>query len=1216
MKAIPSLLPIIFVLFFQAVQAEEPSTRNIDFSLYFQTGVYPVDENLQQFITDFQKQPEKEVETNSYRIIQFDKIPDRAKRNLMAENGITLYDYIPNMAYYAGIAANANLALLEEMKARSIIAITPEFKLDFDLYTGDYPEYALRGENAIALFIHFFPEVNETELIISLSKENISMVSQGYMPGSMLINAPIHTLDWLVSLPYIIFIEPIHAPPVHDNYTARTQHRSSNINSDHPLGRHYDGSGVSIMLQDDGVVGPHIDYQGRIGQQFLGHNWGDHGDHIAGTLVGSGNLDPTAQGMASGATLYVYGVTGSGYQGFNLIPTHYDDYGIRITSTSYSDGCNAGYTSLSRSLDNQVRIYPSLLHVFSSGNNGTSNCGYGAGSGWGNITGGHKAGKNVIAVGNLNLTDGLAGSSSRGPAHDGRIKPEVTAKGSSVYSTTNPNSYTSKSGTSMACPGVSGTLTQLYHAYRIANNDEDPLAGLMKGILMNSADDLGNPGPDFKHGYGRINGLRAARTIEEFRFDSDSIEQGEIITHMLEVPDNVHELRIMLYWTDYEATTGATRALVNDLNLQVNDSLDNEFLPWILDHTPNAASLDAPAIRGVDSINNAEQVTIQDPLPGTYSVTINGTMIPQGPQQYFITWEFITGELSLDYPAGGESFVPGESEMIRWNAVEDQESFGLEYSTDNGNTWTLIDDDIDKSLRYHNWTVPYAASGQVWVRLSHGEQSVTNEHAFSIIGVPENLQVEWACEDAFRLVWDEVYGASSYTVRKLGEDYMDSIATTSLNSYIFSDIGSEIQWLTVNANGEDGAIGRRAYAIQKPQGTFNCKNSDLALESIPSASWMVYHPSHDLTEFPVEVLVRNIGATEIAVSHVGFSLDEQTPVLEPVEILLQPDSSLTHQFFSTLDFSEPGNYRLKTWVYNESDENPLNDTLLQIIRVLEDEAIQPNPWYNETFDDFEHCMNWPICEQYTCALEYGWVNYMNIDEDDADWRTYGGTTPTGGTGPSFDHTTGTVDGNYLYLEASLLCFNKEALLLSPCFDLSNAESANFSFWYHMYGMHTGRLHVDAYANGNIHYNIVPPIVGERGDEWKQVSLPLDDFLGSFVTFRFRGVTGPQQLSDIAIDDVEITMVVGSPAIQASTMHMQIYPNPGTGIFTLDINVPKPGIIQLKISDLMGKTVYSSELQSSGLPITRQIDLSTLPSGIYFLNAGNSQGQTQQKIVKH
>ena len=63
-------------------------------------------------------------------------------------------------------------------------------------------------------------------------------------------------------------------------------------------------------------------------------------------------------------------------------------------------------------------------------------------------------------------------------------------------STTNPNSYVSKSGTSMSCPGVSGTLAQLYQAYK-ENQNEEPYAGLMKAILMNTADDLGNPGPDF-----------------------------------------------------------------------------------------------------------------------------------------------------------------------------------------------------------------------------------------------------------------------------------------------------------------------------------------------------------------------------------------------------------------------------------------------------------------------------------------------------------------------------------------------------------------------------------------------------------------------------------------------------------------------------------------------------------------------------------------------
>ena len=84
--------------------------------------------------------------------------------------------------------------------------------------------------------------------------------------------------------------------------------------------------------------------------------------------------------------------------------------------------CNSGYTTLARQLDQQVHDRAQLTHVFSAGNSGSTDCGYGAGSGWGNITGGHKAGKNVIAVGNLSHTDALAGSSSRGPAEDGRYK--------------------------------------------------------------------------------------------------------------------------------------------------------------------------------------------------------------------------------------------------------------------------------------------------------------------------------------------------------------------------------------------------------------------------------------------------------------------------------------------------------------------------------------------------------------------------------------------------------------------------------------------------------------------------------------------------------------------------------------------------------------------------------------------------------------------------
>ena len=96
--------------------------------------------------------------------------------------------------------------------------------------------------------------------------------------------------------------------------------------------------------------------------------------------MGAGNLDPVAKGMADGAFLYVYGSSNNNYYD---VPTLYNNYDVKITSKSYSNGCNAGYTSLAQDLDEQINLYPSLTHVFSAGNDGSSNCGYGAGSGWG-----------------------------------------------------------------------------------------------------------------------------------------------------------------------------------------------------------------------------------------------------------------------------------------------------------------------------------------------------------------------------------------------------------------------------------------------------------------------------------------------------------------------------------------------------------------------------------------------------------------------------------------------------------------------------------------------------------------------------------------------------------------------------------------------------------------------------------------------------------------
>ncbi len=74
-------------------------------------------------------------------------------------------------------------------------------------------------------------------------------------------------------------------------------------------------------------------------------------------------------------------------------------------------------------------------------------------------------------------------------------------------------------------------IAQLYHAYKELGNGTNPPSALIKAILMNTAEDYGNRGPDYKYGWGRINGLRAVKTLEEDRYFSGTVAQGASNTH-------------------------------------------------------------------------------------------------------------------------------------------------------------------------------------------------------------------------------------------------------------------------------------------------------------------------------------------------------------------------------------------------------------------------------------------------------------------------------------------------------------------------------------------------------------------------------------------------------------------------------------------------------------------------------------------------------------
>jgi subtilisin family serine protease len=1193
---------VLFILCFYVFTVNAQNNKEI----LLKSGNYTLESNIDKIIANSNPYTQSElVNGNYYRIIQFKTIPNQIQKKILKNSGVTLLNYIPKNAFFALLSTSADLNSLKTNGALGVFPIDKKYKLTTALLNKNYPDWAMYGENMIELNAIYYSNISEKTILDKLNRLGLE-VTMSNDAQTVRFRIKISELDQIYNEPAFYYFEEIDSPPVAEGTEDRTSHRSNSIATDYLGGLKYDGTGMTVMLQDNSIIDSHIDFTGRVTNDGSASQSGDHGEHTGGIIAAAGNLDPKGRGMAFGTDLLVYG---SSDNNFNDVPTLYTTDDLTITSKSYGNGNNAGYTALARQLDQQVRNMPSLIHVFSAGNSGTSDFGYGAGSGWGNITGGHKQGKNVLAVGNLSITDGLAGSSSRGPAADGRIKPDICAVGTSVYSTLEPNNYQNMSGTSMACPGVAGTMAQLYHAYKSMNGGVNPNSALMKASVLNTAEDLGNVGPDFKYGWGRINARRAYELLNANNYLSATITQGGNNSHTINVPAGVSQLRVMVYWSDYEASANASPALVNDINMQVVDPSVTSFNPWVLDETPNATALNSLAVRGIDALNNVEQVTIDNPASGNYSVNVSGFAIPQGPQEYFVVYEFVMDEVVLTYPIGGEGFAPGTTETIRWDSYGVTGNFNLEYSTDNGGSWTPIVSNYPFVLRYYNWNVPAVLSGQAKVRVTRGALSDESDDVFSIIGTPTNLTVDWACPDSMQMSWSSVSGATGYEVSMLGSKYMDSVGVSSTTSYVFYGVpANNSYWLSVRSLGPNFAQGERAIAIEKTPGTFACPiNIDASLTNLGPLNNSTFLACI-ANNLDVDITITNEGVNSISNVPVHYTLNGGAAVNEIYSPSIAPGASVTYTFTSQIS-PISGLNTLVVWNSLTGDGNNLNDSVVSQFN-FNTSAAKNIPW-SDNFETFITCNTTSNCEVEVCNLNNDFINEANGVVDDIDWRTDINGTPSTGTGPSTDFNPGTVVGKYIYLEASgsPVCSNKQANLLSPCLDLTNIQNPLLTFAYHMEGADIGSLHVDILVNGVWTNDIMTAISGNQGSNWLTQNVSLNAYIGNIINLRFRGITGNDYESDIALDDINVSGTVGLDENLLFT-EFNIHPNPSNGLFNFVYNGEE--LLTVKVVDVNGKLLFEKEINTMENGV---IDLTGYANGFYMLILNTEKNIITKKLSK-
>lgn len=288
--------------------------------------------------------------------------------------------------------------------------------------------------------------------------------------------------------------------------------------------------------------------------------------------------------------------------------------------------------------------------------------------------------KNIMTVGAV--ADAVSGSarnvnnaamssfSSWGPADDGRIKPDIVANGIGLYSpiASSDTSYDSKNGTSMSTPNASGSAILLAEHYFNLFPGKAMRSSTLKGLIIHTADDLGNSGPDYSYGWGLMNTEAAAALITD---QNDHSEGSYIFEEVLDSntpsrgygfsSDGSRSILVTLCWTDppsgpISQHDDPSPCLWNDLDLRVirNSEPSTTYYPYVLDpYNPSVV-----ATTGDNTLDNVEQVFV--PTSGIedfYTVTVShkGSLI-DGEQHYSLIFSFVPPPpiVTVTQPAQGD----------------------------------------------------------------------------------------------------------------------------------------------------------------------------------------------------------------------------------------------------------------------------------------------------------------------------------------------------------------------------------------------------------------------------------------------------------------------------------------------------------------------------------------------------------------------------------
>ncbi|MBI5280505.1 MAG: S8 family serine peptidase [Candidatus Solibacter usitatus] len=579
--------------------------------------------------------------SRQYVQVDLDQPPSAQVRAQLAASGIRLLEPVAPGRYWASVDPAGELSPASRYRFVLRASVPdPEDKLSEDLRGGRSPIWARSGTPSapsVDVDAAVFEDFDLSATAAPLARLGATVLDSNDYFRRIRLRVPLTAVRTLAALNWVMTVESIPAP----FRTFSNAASASLLKADALYAGPYQlsGQGVRAGIVDGGAVDAHTEFRDRLTVVDRA-SASAHATHVAGTLAASGSTNPALKGLAPGALLFSY--TFSGDVAAKMLSARRNER-VDLTSNSWGGyiadalgNCNTegGYGTLERDLDRLV-LNEKLPVVMAMGNDRNDDkCAIGPRGGF-YTTSRPASAKNVIAVGAVDSSEAVSAFSGYGPARDGRLKPDLTALGVKVLSTSLKSATAEMSGTSMSTPAVSGLLALLIERFRSASFIS-PSADLLKAILLNTATDLGNPGPDYTFGYGLPHAERAVEVIDNSRYAAGRLAQGDSRTHEIDVPAGTKSLRVLIAWSDAPAVAGATRTLVNDLDLSVSSPSGVAVLPLTL----NPDNPGAPAQPARNTRDNVEQVVVQVPDPGRWTIRVSGAVISTENQDYSVTWSF------------------------------------------------------------------------------------------------------------------------------------------------------------------------------------------------------------------------------------------------------------------------------------------------------------------------------------------------------------------------------------------------------------------------------------------------------------------------------------------------------------------------------------------------------------------------------------------------